>query len=201
MLTLPQHQRRGHGLEMLKSLYQDLVAPDIVEINVEDPSPNFTALRNRMDYELLQKNIDAVKKNDQSSHCILPLKNINAADDPLSCFLTLTENETVTAAQIVKITPNQIAIAYEIYKLSILEGVLKTDTNREEWEKQYRLMVKRRLLRFHKEELGGLKTKEERQQLLDYNFQKLLNQYRGITRPQQHTRKHESLKLERCEKK
>lgn len=88
------------------------------------------------------------------------------------------------------------AVAYEIYKLSILEGVLKTDTDREEWEKQYRLMVKRRLLRYHKEELGGLKTKEERQQLLDYNFQKLLNQYLGIVRPQQHTRKQESFEVE-----
>ena len=112
MLILPQHQRRGHGLEMMESLYQDLVTPEIVEINVEDPSPNFTALRNRIDYELLQKNIDAVKNTDQSIHGILPLKNINAADDPLSCFLTLTESETVKAAQMAKITPNQIGKYY-----------------------------------------------------------------------------------------
>jgi histone acetyltransferase 1 len=200
ILILPHHQRCGHGLEMLRSLYQ-YVDTDVVEINVEDPSFKFTILRNRMDYELLRQNImdtcNATTANttneqiiieDNKTPRILPIKyttypSSNIDDDPSSVFLTLTESDCIQAGKVARITYHQIHVAYEIYKLSVLEEKLKVindNDTKERWGKEYRLMVKRRLLRTHKEELGGLQTKEERQQKLETIFQTLLNQYREI---------------------
>jgi hypothetical protein len=70
------------------------------------------------------------------------------------------------AGQVAKITPNKFYVSYEIYKLTILEEKLKEihdNDTKQKWENEYRLMVKRRLLCTHKEELGGLQTKEESQ--------------------------------------
>lgn len=198
ILILPHHQRVGHGLEMLRSLYQ-YVDDGVVEINVEDPSPAFAKLRNRMDYERIRQNIcdtsntntdhrELPRQEDQNTPRILPIKytkapNIASLEEPSSVFLTLTEGDCMKAGQVAKITPNQIHVSYEIYKLSILEEklkeILENDT-KQKWEKEYRLMVKRRLLRTHKEELGGLQTKEERQQRLENIFQDLLNDYRSL---------------------
>jgi len=56
-LLLPPHQRAGHGRRMLHAVHDyfsrddvDAIA-DVVEINVEDPAPGFTSLRNCVDYE------------------------------------------------------------------------------------------------------------------------------------------------------
>jgi histone acetyltransferase 1 len=198
ILILPHHQRVGHGLEMLRSLYQ-YVDDGVVEINVEDPSPAFARLRNRMDYETIRQNIcdksntntdhrELPRQQDQNTTSVLPIKytkapNITSLEEPSSVFLTLTEGDCMKAGQVAKITPHQIYISYEIYKLSILEEKLKEihdNDTKQKWEKEYRLMVKRRLMRTHKEELGGLRTKEEKQQMLENSFQDLLKDYRSL---------------------
>ena len=60
-LILPPYQRDGHGRKMLHTIYdlahqifdtKEKGQEPIREINVEDPAPAFTALRNSVDFQL-----------------------------------------------------------------------------------------------------------------------------------------------------
>ena len=132
---------------MLRAVHEiAMQSEQIVEINVEDPAPGFVALRNRVDYELL---VDSIKSDEPW----LPPTYLERASFP-----TLQEHDRNRAATLGRITPRQVQIAYELYKLDQLPPG--------DDEKQYRLMVKKRLLKLHRERLSMCKTKEERQILL-----------------------------------
>jgi GNAT superfamily N-acetyltransferase len=47
--TAPAHQRRGLGAALLEAVYQAAAKEGVVEVNVEDPSEGFTALRDVVD--------------------------------------------------------------------------------------------------------------------------------------------------------
>jgi len=50
MLILPPFQRKGHGAQLLQSVYNDLTPdPRVLDITVEDPSDEFRALRDFVD--------------------------------------------------------------------------------------------------------------------------------------------------------
>jgi GNAT superfamily N-acetyltransferase len=160
-LLLPPYQRQGHGKVMLRAVHEIAMQSDqIVEINVEDPAPGFVALRNRVDYELL---VDSIKSDEPW----LPPRYLEG-----DRFPTLQEQDRNRAATLGRITPRQVQIAYELYKLDQLP--LNGD------EKQYRLMVKKRLLKHHRERLSMCKTKEERQILLAEMWREVLAEYRAI---------------------
>lgn len=162
-LLLPPYQRRGHGKAMIRAVH-DMAqeSDDIVEINVEDPAPGFIALRNRIDFELLVESLET----DQPW---LPPKYLNQNDFP-----TLVDKDITPAATMGRLTTKQVQIAYELYKLRDLP------TDDVHLEKQYRLMVKKRLLKLHREQLSVCKTKEERQILLAEIWREVFRKYKAI---------------------
>ena len=174
-LLLPPYQRMGLGKRMFFAVH-DLVKAsastekEIVELNVEDPAPGFTALRNRVDYELLVKSIETGKEP------WIPekyWKNITFHDS--NFFQPLVESDAISAAAIGRVTPKQVHIALELYRLNAIRT--KTD---ETTMKHFRLSVKKRLLKTHQEEVGACSTKDGRQTLLAALFDDLLQVYQQI---------------------
>jgi histone acetyltransferase 1 len=173
-LILPPYQRMGLGKTLLSQVHE-LVRKsasadrEIVELTVEDPAPGFTALRNRVDYELMLKSFD------NSDTSWLPdrfWKNVTPSDAIF--FHPLSDAEAMTAAAIGRVIPKQIHIAYELYRFNALPH------EDESLMKQYRLMVKKRLLKAHREELGMCRTKRERQELLGSLFDQVFATYTRI---------------------
>ena len=169
---------------------------EIVEVNVEDPAPGFTYMRDRVDYQLFEtmlsdQNPSSSNSNDISIHTVTE-KYVNVKD---YCFPGMTESDAVTLASKARITKTQIQIAYEIYKLARmtayinkaiaiaekgrLQGCLE---QKEEMEKKYRLMVKKRLNGLHKEEIGACPSKVEKQAMLSKLFEEALEKYKSILR-------------------
>jgi histone acetyltransferase 1 len=162
-LLLPPYQRRGHGKAMLRTVHDVAKeSDDIVEINVEDPAPGFIALRNLVDYELLLESLD-------SEEPWLTSKYLKRNDFP-----TLADKDATAAATLGRITKQQAQIAYEVYKLKDLPF------DNADVEKQYRLMVKKRLLKLHHLELSVCKTKEERQVLLAEKWREVFHDYNMV---------------------
>ena len=176
-LILPPFQRAGHGSDMLHTLYDLVQFPgkidysdnhgslhSIVEINVEDPAPSFVQLRNRVDYERCQNDAYFATYDHMAGCRVLP-------------------DETVSKiAGVYKITTQQVHIVSE---LAILCAIIN-DQNRcfppenSEELKPFRLMVKRRLNKAHREELGSCITKDEMKRQLAELFHDQIEQYKSI---------------------
>jgi len=191
-LLLPPHQRAGHGRRMLHAVHDyfsrddvDAIA-DVVEINVEDPAPGFTSLRNCVDYErflqLRDINIDKTKWwcNLEGDGDITTI----SADE---FFASLGESQANRVASALKIAAKQVHLVYEMDRLHQLEEYKKkaAATNEKtefikELDKKYRLMVKKRLNKVHREEMGTCRTKKEMQDLLTKLFDESLEQYRRV---------------------
>lgn len=176
VMVLPPYQRAGHGKFMLQAVYDDVCCcqEEIVEINVEDPAPAFVALRNRVDYELLRRQA-------QTGQPWTPELNISFHDEK-SFFQPLSDAQATMAGAVAKLTPRQVQIALELYKLDMLEQELQQQekNNRVECETKYRLMVKKRLVKVHREDLGAYNTKQEKQGFLARVFEETLEQYRAV---------------------
>ena len=200
-LILPPYQRCGHGRQLLhtvhnlsQGLYQTQLnqsphgyaANDepIVEINVEDPAKSFTALRNRVDYECF---LDATKQNmswfvsNNDASNGESLSSGKTVLDP-NFFAPLPDSQAIEPATRAKITVRQIQIVSELSKLHALNEYLQSTrtADRDELEKKYRLMVKKRLQKLHKEELGGCRNKQEMQAILSGYYDEVLAHYQDI---------------------
>jgi hypothetical protein len=68
-------------------------------------------------------------------------------------------------------------MAHQIYKLPLLPHDCSQDV-----PKKYQLMVKKRLIKVHREELGGCESKEEKQGMLAKSFDDTLDQYKSVLR-------------------
>ena len=94
------------------------------------------------------------------------------------------ESEAIAGSAKLRITPQQIMIAHEIFKLYALEAHIARLSGSVEsiegLEKMYRLMVKKRLLKLHREELGACGGKEEQKSKLDLIFHETLRHYRSL---------------------
>ena len=210
-LILPPYQRCGHGKMFFRAVYDYangkfddklnnrdhndnggenrlLMKQEIVEVNVEDPAPGFEALRNCMDYELFVKNYQTYESQRTSRDesvihdLLLPTKYYNN-----DMFEPIRDSDALDAASKAKVSKTQIHIAYEVYKLSVLnetiEKLKNTNTSMvllEDTETKYRLMVKKRLNQFHKEELGVYSTKDEKKKKLTEIFDNTMMKYQGI---------------------
>ena len=55
LLVMPSYQRAGHGSELLRAVYADAASSErrVRDVTVEEPSPAFTAMRDRVDLALL----------------------------------------------------------------------------------------------------------------------------------------------------
>jgi len=197
-LILPPYQRCGLGSFMMTAVYdyaygkydsviekmncvddvyegeRTNVMHEIVEVNVEDPSPSFTALRDRSDYNKFKDCINP--ENDLMP--ILPKRCLGDDNE----FPPLNEKDAISAAAAAKITKSQIQICYEIYQLrktkKILEGC--AEEKKEGIDKSYRLMVKKRLNHFHREEIGSCATKMEKQAKLSELYEEARDRYNSI---------------------
>ena len=192
-LLLPPYQRAGHGLRLLQAVHNlahntttttnklppQLRVANVVEINVEDPAPAFCALRNRADYEQFLQ---------QQSHTnVTPWIDdlASAADDPVQFLAPLDDVQIVTAATRAKITTKQIQIVHEIHQWQWLQDVAVKKgaaalQKKEALEKQYRLNVKRRLHKVHREELSACRTQDEMKATLQGLYEETLAGYRAI---------------------
>ncbi|KAK4533495.1 hypothetical protein CCYA_CCYA17G4377 [Cyanidiococcus yangmingshanensis] len=165
LLILPSYQRAGHGSVLLKALYQraqsvfEEEGRRVLEVNVEDPSPAFSRMRDLVDLEQLLT---------RDSECQRWARSITA------CSALPATAELTRLAQRLMITVSQMRRLYEILRLAALfdDGAAHA-SKREDLEREYRLAVKRRLYRDH-EECFGLKDEEERKQMLSEMYQSLL---------------------------
>ena len=149
----------------------------VVEVNVEDPAPSFTSLRDKVDYENLMYSIN--NPTDEIGRIRLPQKYIDSCPDAKSFFLVLPDTEAVPVAVHAKILPRQVQIAHEIYKLNILSDWLveKSDDEKAEKLKKFRLMVKQRLVKVYKEDLGAVDDKASKQAKLQEFYLQVQSHY------------------------
>ncbi|KAL7473884.1 hypothetical protein ACHAXS_014378 [Conticribra weissflogii] len=206
VLILPPYQRAGHGSKMLYAIHQyadtyiqeyEALTP-IVEVNVEDPSPGFVALRDYVDYQRFVSLVTE-KKNDGGGiagkgtpydFAYLTIHPITSKEyfDPIS------DGNLQSVASLLKITKGQSQIVHEMHKLAQLEAWKqellncsetanhqKKNSAIEAAETNFRLMVKRSLRTKRKEELGAcLGGKEEQKALLSKWFDETLLHFRGL---------------------
>jgi histone acetyltransferase 1 len=200
-LILPPYQRMGHGHRMLNCVYDvahgvcRFDAPPspprgsrspqrapptepIVEVNVEDPAPAFAALRNRVDMDRFGN---------------LPRFAALCPVTDASFFSGLDDAEASEASEQLKITPAQVHVVHELVKLRSLntyrdKAALDDGGGGDggavpvgELSKRYRLMVKKRLNKLYRENLGG-RTKPEAQRVLGELFDECHDQYQRLLR-------------------
>jgi histone acetyltransferase 1 len=203
-LILPRYQRAGHGRKMLHTIYdlahqifdtKEKGQEPIREINVEDPAPAFTALRNSVDFQLLFRHgLDQSDFVDGGKGLFSDTNKFSAVPETYLCeerFENINERDLQEIALTSKLTRGQIQIAHEIFKLgkrdtrlSQIKSISIEEEERKERmenvQKQYRLMVKRRLNQTHKEDLGACESKEDKKAKLEELFVEALQQYQTI---------------------
>lgn len=188
VLVLPPYQRQGHGRDMLQAVYRYAHGQyeefpshgesqreyQIVQVNVEDPAPAFTALRNRVDYQ----------------HVKLP-EAFRAMDVTQTDFFgSLPEPQALAIAEDAKVTVRQVHTVYEIDRWQRLQAFTASaqdndappaeTARRDALEKAYRLLVKRRLNKLHREELSAFRVKTEMQDALAKLYDEQVQGYQAI---------------------
>ena len=160
---------------------------EIVEVNVEDPAPGFTYMRDGIDYQLFEAMAaDAIVSDSESDDdsAIKGILKMGYCKD--SCFPVMAETDAITLASKVRITKTQIQIGYEIFKLARMTRFLGNHDcameEKVEMEKQFRLMVKKRLNGLHREIIGACPTKVEKQKMLSKLFDESLEVYKSLLR-------------------
>lgn len=151
-LVLPPYQRAGHGRRLLEAVYDHAqTQDDIVEINVEDPAPGFVALRNTVDYQRYGARYFG---NSTSWEPLAERRATSIADETL-------------------LTTRQVHIVYELSRLAAAAAD-------ESQMDSFRLMVKKRLNRWHREELGACETKAAMKERLAELYDETLAGYQAI---------------------
>ena len=180
-VCLPPYQRAGHGTEMLLAAYNVCEGREIL---VESPAPAFVALRNRIDYSLVSKLIEEGSQ-------IIPSRFTQPArlfgvngDTPLP------DDVLVKVGSELHITPSQVAIAFDIWKLGQLEEYVrdsKTLSNNDtitSAESIYKSSVKRTLLKTLRESQNESNfdsmSIEEQKEHLENCFNCAVVRYRAV---------------------
>lgn len=193
-LILPPFQGQGHGRRLLQNVYklaqQKQCTIDgntqhgIVQVNVEDPAPAFVALRNKLDFEYVLEHHTEWKWPEKGS--IWGSDSLAPSESLSVFFAALTEKEASEISNKAKIVPKQIQIANELLKLKAIQDAIAQhrdrikDTDKDAIERLFRLMVKRRLNKEHREELLEEPSKEAQKALLAKLFDKELLGYNRI---------------------
>jgi histone acetyltransferase 1 len=185
-LVLPPYQGQGHGKRLMQCIY-DMIhekyekecyystqqqQQPIVQVNVEDPAPGFTALRHKVDLQWLTDHPEwwpSDRKN----------KDIT---DPTIFFTALSEAQAVETSARAKITPQQVHIVNELQKLQALQHYNDSGDMKEELEKRFRLLVKKRLNKDHAEDMSEHPTKEDKKAYLAKLFEEQYQLYTAILR-------------------
>lgn len=161
------------------------VTEAVVEVNVEDPAPSFTSLRDRIDYERLLLSI--AEPDNKLSTMRLSSKYIVTDPEVDSFYNVLPTSEAVLIGVHAKIVPRQVQIAHEMFKLNhLLKWLSDSDPKnislRESSQKKYRLMVKQRLVKLCAEDLGAFDDKKAKQAKLEQIYQEVSDHYYKVLR-------------------
>ena len=101
-------------------------------------------------------------------------------------YVLMNDTDATNLGVKLRITKTQVQIAYEICKLSEKTKYLQQQGEsidageKEEIEKKFRLMVKKRLNSLHKEEIGACATKTEKQAKLTKIYDETIAGYKKI---------------------
>ena len=140
MIVLPAFRSGGHGGRLLRAVYEHARSAGALEVTVEDPNPRCRLLRDVTDLrECLRQGL---------------LK-------PSSTSSPVTAEQTAAARRALLVTDEQVSRCYEIQQYMLLRKMQADNPNAPESaveavEKPWRLAVKRRLNKKHKEELDNL---------------------------------------------
>ena len=186
-LVFPPYQGQGHGTKLLECVY-DLAhgkhtcyVHPIVQVNVEVPSPGFTFLRNIVDYQYLTR-----RENLTWWPKVLSNATTRAAhdDDALSLlvqgmddFSALSEADLSILSTKAKITPRQVQLVHELLHLQALLASISTSPD-PDLETRFRLVVKKRLNREHKEDMTLYPTKSEKKAFLSRLYEEHIKPYK-----------------------
>jgi histone acetyltransferase 1 len=152
-VILPPYQRRGHGLQLLGSIYNNVRSNEqIRDVTVEDPDPNFAIMRDTLDV----------------ATCI------DAGVFDVERGLSIDDEKKIAAR--LKLYRGQVRRCFEICKMKQIQARGEPP---EMW-KQFEVEVKSRLFRRNQEILDGFQTKEERKEFLNQQYQSLLEAYRAV---------------------
>jgi len=148
--VLPPFRSRGHGTRLLQAVYDHARSVGALEVTVEDPNPQFRLVR------------DLTDARNCIAHGLLAPPSPSTAAPPTA----LSE-----ARRQVLITEDQAARCYELQQYLQLrrqEAAVGDEGKREEaldeLRKPWRLQVKKRLNKKHKEDLDALLVPVEQQQ-------------------------------------
>ncbi|XP_067138521.1 histone acetyltransferase type B catalytic subunit [Centruroides vittatus] len=172
MMILPPFQKKSLGAELLQTIYNWYIQDALVfDITVEDPSDNFTRLRDFVDAKNCLKLTSYSQENLRKG---------------------FSEEMKLEAQEKLKLTKKQARRVYEILRLHI------TNTNNEEEYKAYRLEIKKRLnspYQRQKSDLAKLQktlnasefnatlqctSREQRIEQLEHQYRELEAEYRHI---------------------
>ena len=161
-------------------------AGEVVEVNVEDPAPSFTALRDRVDYERLLSSIVKPNGADLNNVC-LPKKYTETNPEKDEFYHVLPTAEAILVGVHAKVLPCQIQIAHELFKLNYVLDWLRNESIesikeniREAMPKRFRLMVKQRLVKVYVEDLGAFTDKKAKQAKLEQIYQDVNRHYCAV---------------------
>lgn len=178
-LVLPPYQRAGHGKSMLHSVFDrasgtcnstivsSARGEDIVEINVEDPAPAFAILRIVVDLERFLS---------CGRSWFVGIEKLSVTD--ASFFASLKDSEAIRVTAVARTTAKQVQIIYELHKLLQLRQ--SAESTALELKKRFRLMVKQRLSKQHREELSACQDKQVMHALLGKMFNETFRQHQVI---------------------
>mmetsp|Transcript_17603 Transcript_17603/g.48650 ORF Transcript_17603/g.48650 Transcript_17603/m.48650 type:complete len:551 (-) Transcript_17603:1762-3414(-) len=209
-LVLPPFQSQGHGKRMLQAVYgmahqtkQEYgtgnVRPcsehdasqhqKIIQINVEDPAPAFAALRTKIDWQLVLQHHREWNWPQRGSIArdVETSKSVAPTDELTAFFSAMSEKEASAMSTKAKITTKQIHRTNELLKLRAVRSFLEeksgqriSEEDRDTIDRCFRLVVKRRLNREHREELLEQPSKDDQKAMLARLFDEELKGYERI---------------------
>lgn len=134
MLVLPPYQKCGVGTKLIETIYNFVALnPKIRDVTVEDPSEEFTRIRNYIDVKLCMKLSSFAPENLKKG---------------------FTDEMANEALEKCKISKKQSRIVYEILRLR------NTNVNNDEEYRAYRLDVKNRINSIYYRQKSYLKKLE-----------------------------------------
>jgi len=151
MLIFPPYQHQGHGSNLLNAIYSAARSESSVkDINVEDPSIELSRMRDFVDCANLINNGY--------------LRDLKALDSKMI--------NDIRAA--LKLNKEQIKHCHEIFQF------MNTKLADEEQYKQFRLSVKRRLMKKYQDPLSAFESKDEKKKELDKYYREVEEEYKSI---------------------
>jgi histone acetyltransferase 1 len=150
-LILPPFQRKGHGAKLLQTVYNYGKSINCLEVCVEDPSSEFQKMRDTVDLQ----NYKDVEKDVQLG--------------------AWSEEYWKLIREKIKINRDQIRRCYE---MSLLEKIKFKGTD-EEFQRQYRLDVKRRLFKLY-DLFNIIQDANERKKKLEELYREVEREYIAI---------------------